>query len=318
LDYLRTKPRNQMKTWNELGISCELGLGTWAWGDKRVWGYGKGYSDSDLAHAFGASISAGVSFLDTAEMYGFGLSEELIGKFVHEQRATVSIATKFMPVPWRLRKRDLVNALRRSISRLGVNSVLLYQIHWPLHVRSLNTWMDALADAVKAGLTETVGVSNYSADQMRRAHERLASHGIPLISNQVEYSLLHRSPETNGLLNTCKELGVKLIAYSPLAMGVLTGKYSTNHPLSGYRGIRFNRCLQKIQNLTGLLSEIGQSHGGKSPSQVALNWAICKGAFPIPGAKNANQAMQNAGAQGWGLPDDELLAIERTADTIRR
>jgi aryl-alcohol dehydrogenase-like predicted oxidoreductase len=306
-----------MNTWNELGITCELGIGTWAWGDTRVWGYGKGYSDNDLAYAFRASLAAGINFFDTAEMYGFGMSERLISKFAHEQRASIFIATKFMPVPWRLRKGDLVNALRRSLARLGVGSVLLYQIHWPLHLRSLNTWMDGLSEAVDQGLTRAVGVSNYSADQTRRAHERLAGRGIALTSNQVEYSLLHRSPEKNGLLKTCSELGIKLIAYSPLAMGVLSGKYSVSNRLTGYRGVRFNRFLHRIQPLTDLLIEIGQSHSGKSPSQVALNWTICKGTFPIPGAKNAHQATQNAGAQGWRLTEDEIIAIERTADAVR-
>lgn len=307
-----------MKTWNELGFSCQLGLGTWAWGDKRIWGYGKSYSENDLNQAFASSISSGVDFLDTAEIYGYGLSEELIGKFMREQQVRPFIATKFMPIPWRLRRKDLIAALRRSLKRLGTDSVLLYQIHWPLHLRSLNTWMDAMAEAVQQGFIRAVGVSNYSVDQTKRAHERLARQGIALTSNQVEYSLLHRAPETTGLQNTCSELGIKLIAYSPLAMGVLTGKYSSDKMLTGYRGIRFNRYLSRIEQLTARLKEIGQEHGGKSPSQVALNWTICKGAFPIPGAKNANQAVENAGAQGWNLTENEMATIERAADVVLR
>lgn len=306
-----------MVTWNELGITCQMGICTWAWGDKRIWGYGTNYSDQDLGQAFASSISSGINFFDTAEMYGFGLSEKFIGRFMQEQHEAPFIATKFMPVPWRLRRKDLTNALLRSLTRLGVDSVLLYQIHWPLHVRSLNTWMDALTEAVERRLTHAVGVSNYSVNQMRRAHERLAKQGIPLISNQVEYSLVHRAPERNGLLKTCNELGIKLIAYSPLGMGVLTGKYTADKKLTGYRGIRFNRYLTHIERLTGLLREIGQGHGGKTPAQVALNWTICKGTFPIPGAKNARQAVDNAGAQGWKLTEDEMQAIERAAESVR-
>lgn len=306
-----------MKTWNDLGIAGELGVGTWAWGDKSVWGYGKNYSEDDLRQAFTTTISSGINLLDTAEMYGYGLSEKMIGKFMQEQKATPLIATKFMPVPWRLRRRDLINALQRSIKRLGVDSVLLYQIHWPLHVRSLNAWMDALSEAVERGLTQAVGVSNYSAAQMRRAHERLAKHGIPLISNQVEYSLIHRAPEKNDVLKACNELGIKLIAYSPIGMGVLTGKYTADKMLPGYRGIRFNRYLARVEQLTMLMKEIGQGHGAKTPSQVALNWTICKGTFPIPGAKNSGQAIENAGAQGWKLTQDEITAIERAADAVR-
>lgn len=301
-----------------MNLPCNLGVGTWAWGDRRVWGYGKDYGDPDLKGAFDSSISSGLNFFDTAEMYGFGKSEELIGRFIRENNASVVIATKFMPTPWRLRRRDLIAALKRSLARLGVDSILLYQIHWPLHIRSMNTWMDALAEAVEEGLTRAVGVSNYSIDQMKRAHERLASRGVPLISNQVEYSLLHRSPERNGLLSTCKDLGIKLIAYSPLAMGALTGKYSLARSLKGYRGIRYNGFLRTIDTLTALLREMGQSHGGKSPSQVALNWTICRGTFPIPGAKNPWQAMENAGAQGWNLTDEEMLILERAADSVRR
>jgi aryl-alcohol dehydrogenase-like predicted oxidoreductase len=305
-----------MKSWDDLNIPCQLGIGTWAWGDKRVWGYGKAYSDEDLREAFTSSVSSGITFFDTAEMYGFGKSEQLIGRFAREQQTSVRVATKFMPLPWRLQRRDLIKALEHSLNRLGLKSVDLYQIHWPLHLRSLNTWMDGLAEAVEKGLTRAVGVSNYSVDQMKRAHERLASRGIPLLSNQVEYSLLHRSPESNGLLKACNEFGVKLIAYSPLAMGVLTGKYTATHLLTSYRGIRFNRYLAGIEALTNLLTEIGQGHGGKSPSQVALNWTICKGTFPIPGAKNAHQAKGNAGAQGWSLSADEIVAIEQSADKV--
>jgi aryl-alcohol dehydrogenase-like predicted oxidoreductase len=307
-----------MKTWNDMNLPCQLGIGTWAWGDKQVWGYGKGYSDYDLKEAFELSVSSGITFFDTAELYGFGKSESLIGRFIREQKAAVIIATKFMPVPWRLRRHDLITALEHSLSRLGLKSVDLYQIHWPLHLRSWNTWMDGLAEAVEQGLTRAVGVSNYNVDQMKRAYDRLASHGIPLLSNQVEFSLLHRSPETNGLLKTCNELGIKLIAYSPLAMGVLTGKYTSAHKLTRYRGIRFNRFLPRIEELTNLMKEIGQGHGGKSPSQVALNWTICKGTFPIPGAKNANQAKENAGAQGWNLTNDEITTIEQAADRIQK
>ena len=305
-----------MRTWDDFNLTCELGTGTWAWGDRQVWGYGKDYADSDVRKAFDASIAAGINCFDTAEMYGFGRSEKLIGHFVAESKAPVVVLTKFMPLPWRIRRRDLLSALKRSLRRLGIGTVGLYQIHWPLPIRSVETWMDALADAVEQGLTQGVGVSNYSTNQMKRAFERLSRRKVPLLSNQVEYSLLHRSPETNGVKKACDELGVRLIAYSPLAMGVLTGKYSANHKLGGYRGFRFNRYLSRIQNLTGLLREIGRAHGGKSPSQVALNWTICKGTFPIPGAKNADQAKENAGAQGWRLTSGEIAALEREADGI--
>src|SRR5262249_6112696 len=137
---------------------------------------------------------------------------------------------KFMPLFWRLRKGQLSRALRGSLKRLKVSKLDLYQIHWPSLPLSVETWAEALADAVEAGLTRAVGVSNYDVDQMRRTHGVLAKRCIPLASNQVEYNLLDRSPERNGVFDACRELGVTLIAYSPLAMGMLTGKYTPENP----------------------------------------------------------------------------------------
>jgi aryl-alcohol dehydrogenase-like predicted oxidoreductase len=289
-----------------------LGVGTWAWGARLMWGYGRGgYTDADLQAAFDASLAAGINFFDTAEVYGDGRAERLLGRFVRASGQPVVIATKFMPYPWRLQRGLLMRSLRSSLDRLGVKSADLYQIHWPFPPLPIETWADALADAVEAGLTHAVGVSNYSLAQMQRAHQALARRGVVLASNQVEYSLLHRAPERNGLLATCRELGVTLIAYSPLAMGMLTGKYTPDNPPPGVRGRRYGRqLLARIQPLIALMREIGQAHGDKTPAQVALNWVICKGALPIPGAKNARQAEQNVGALGWHLADDEVAALD--------
>ncbi len=294
-----------------------LGLGTWQWGDTLFWGYGKGYAESEIRAAFDASLAGGITFFDTAEVYGRGRSEQFLGRFIGDRRDGLVIATKFMPLPWRLGKGQLVAALRGSLARLGLAQVDLYQVHWPFPPRPVEFWADALADAVQAGLTRAVGVSNYNADQIRRAHEVLARRGVPLASNQVEYSLLHRAPERNSLLDACRELGVTLIAYSPLAQGMLTGKYGPDNPPPGIRGRRFRReYLARIQPLIGLLREIGAAHGGKSPNQVALNWLICKGAVPIPGAKNARQAEENAGALGWRLTADEVAALDEVSAKV--
>jgi len=173
--------------------------------------------------------------------------------------------------------------------------------------------MHALADAVRLGLTRAVGVSNYSLSQMQEAQRVLADRGVPLASNQVEYSLICRAPERNGLLSRCQELGITLIAYSPLGMGLLTGKYTVDHPPPNARGWRFPReRLLQVQPLQGLLREIGQRYG-KTPAQVALNWVMCKGALPIPGAKNARQAQENAGAMGWQLTPDEVQALDQAS-----
>ncbi|MGQ9841695.1 MAG: aldo/keto reductase [Anaerolineae bacterium] len=292
-----------------------LGLGTWQWGDSMFWGYGKGYAESEIRAAFDASLAAGITFFDTAEVYGRGRSERFLGRFSAGRRNGLVIATKFMPLPWRLSKGQLLAALRKSLERLELAQVDLYQIHWPFPPRPIEFWADALADAVQAGLVRAVGVSNYSADQMRRAHAVLAKRGVPLASNQVEYSLLHREPERNGVLDACRELGVTLIAYSPLAQGLLTGKYTPENPPPGFRGRRYRgERLARIQPLIGRLREVGAAHGGKGPNQVALNWLICQGAIPIPGAKNARQAQENAGALGWRLTESEMAELAEISE----
>ena len=300
----------------ELLIS-PLGLGTWQWGDRIVWGYGQTHSDIDIRATFDVSLSAGINFFDTAEVYGNGRSEHFLGEHIREAKGPLVIATKFMPFPWRLWKRALQTALRHSLGRLDRKQLDLYQIHWPFPPRPVETWANALADAVEAGLTRSVGVSNYNASQMLRAHGALIKRGIPLASNQVEYHLLNRKVERNGLLKLCHELEISLISYSPLAKGLLTGKYTPDNPLSGMRGRMIGRGrLKEIQPLIQRMREIGQAHNGKTPAQVALNWLICKGTVPIPGAKNANQAQENAGALGWRLTKDEVAILDDVSSGI--
>ena len=210
-----------------------LGTGTWSWGDRMYWGYGRTHTASDLRPAFDASVEAGVNFFDTAEIYGGGRSEQFLGQFIRESGRQVVVSTKFMPQPWKFRRGALMRSLLASLDRLGLEKVDLYLIHWPYPPRSVETWADELANVVDAGLVRAVGVSNYSVAQMERAHAVLAGRGIPLAANQVQFSLAHRAPEQNGLLAACGDLGVTLVAYSPLAMGALTGKYSVENPLPG-------------------------------------------------------------------------------------
>lgn len=295
-----------------------LGIGTWQWGDKMMWGYGDGYAVADLRGAFQSALNAGVHFFDTAEVYGMGRSERFLGQFIRESglEQKVVVATKFFPFPWRLTRRQLLTALRQSLKRLGLPRVDLYQVHWPSPPVPVERWAEALAEAVEAGLTRAVGVSNYNAAQLRAAHAVLAQRGIPLASNQVHYSLLHREPERDGVLAACRELGVTLIAYSPLEKGVLTGKYTPEHPLSGLRGGMYNRRLTAVQPLIARLQEIGAAHGGKTPAQVALNWLICKGTVPIPGAKNTRHVESNLGALSWRLTPEEVVALDAASDQI--
>jgi aryl-alcohol dehydrogenase-like predicted oxidoreductase len=289
-----------------------LGFGTWAWGARFFWG---DYSIPDLQAAFDAGLAGGVTLFDSAEVYGMGRSETLLGSFLKTTDQKSIVATKFFPFPWRLTKGMMLQALRNSLERLGLQQVDLYQIHWPSPPMPIDVWVSALGDMINAGLARMGGVSNYNVKQTRRAHSLLAARGIPLVSNQVHYSLLHRDPEHSGLLALCQELNITLIAYSPLAQGVLTGKYTPSNPLPGVRGRRYNRdLLLRLQPLIGLMREIGQTYGGKTPAQVAINWVICKGALPIPGVRNVRQAREILGALGWKLTQDEVFALEQAAE----
>jgi aryl-alcohol dehydrogenase-like predicted oxidoreductase len=295
-----------------------MGVGVWSWGDRRFWGYGKDYTHDDIAQAYKACLDAGLNFFDTAEMYGSGESERILGKCVREDGRPVIIASKFAPLPNRLSARSLLKALDASLVRLNVQTIDLYQIHWPYTLIGVDALMDALADAVRAGKVRAVGVSNYGADLMRRAHSRLARYDIPLASNQVHYSLLYRKPEKNGVLDACRELNVALIAYSPLEQGLLTGKYRVvaGQSISVTGPRRFTRAFRtsqrrKVEPLLETMENIAKAHS-KTIGQVALNWLLSKDecVIPIPGAKNVRQASENAGAIGWRLTSEEFKQIE--------
>lgn len=294
-----------------------LGIGAWSWGDTLFWQYGKGYGVEEVREAFEAALAAGITFFDTAEVYGNGESERLLGQFARQTNTPIQIATKYGPLPWRVFRQSVADAVTESLKRLQVEKVTLYQVHWPFtFFMTQETLMNALADEVKNGRIEAVGVSNYSAEQMRTAHDILARRGVPLAVNQVRYSLLSRQIETQGILATARELGVTLLAYSPLAQGLLTGKYTSGTAPSGPRqwDLRFKPDgLQKIEPVLSVLREYGAKYE-KTPAQVALNWLICQeGVLPIPGAKNAAQAQQNAGALGWQLNSEEVTRLEQVS-----
>ena len=297
----------------------EYGIGTWSWGDRLYWGYGRGYSDADIRAAFDHCLEAGVRLFDTAEVYGQGRSETLLGQFLRESGAQAAVATKFMPYPWRLRRKALLRALQGSLNRLGMEQVDLDQIHWPLPPLTVETWMEAMVEAAQNGMIKAVGVSNYDRSQMQRAYDALVRNGVPLASNQVEYSLINRKIEKNGLLQHCLDLGVTCIAYSPIGMGLLTGKYTPENPPKGMRGGKYNtNFLTAIQPLVKLLARIGNERGGMSAAQVAINWTICKGALPIPGVKNTAQVDQNTGAAGWRLTEAEVAALDEMSDRVEK
>jgi aryl-alcohol dehydrogenase-like predicted oxidoreductase len=294
-----------------------LGIGTWQWGDNLFWTYGKDYDASSVEQAFKTALDSGVNFFDTAEIYGFGKSETLLGQFMQRTDQPVAIATKYFPLPWRFGKSAVADALTASLKRLQRDSIELYQVHQPFDFfMGQPTLMEALADEVKRGRIKAIGVSNYSADQMRQAHELLAKHGVPLAVNQMQYSLLARQIEQDGVMAAAKDLGITILAYSPLAQGLLTGKYTPENyqDPTGARKLdpRFSkRGVEKLAPVLMLLKQIGEKYD-RTPAQVSLNWLIAQGnVVPIPGAKNASQAQQNAGALGWSLTQEEIDRIDQ-------
>src|SRR3972149_4203719 len=217
-----------------------MGVGAMIWGQPRGiarWtpaqlAYGPSQGPAEEEGALEGSLATGVNLIDTAEMYSNGASERRVGELARGR--DVLIATKFPPSPF-ARDENYPKALEDSLARLGRSTIDLYQIHFSSRRLSIPRLMNLMAEAVEAGKVRAVGVSNYSAEEMRLAHTELAKRGIPLASNQVQYSLLHRKPEVDGVLDACRELGITLIAYSPLAMGALTGKYSARTRASGIR-----------------------------------------------------------------------------------
>jgi aryl-alcohol dehydrogenase-like predicted oxidoreductase len=296
-----------------------MGVGAMTWGDAKGLArlhpakiaYGGAHGFDEEKRALESSLAAGVNLFDTAAMYSGGAAERRLGELARGQN--VLIASKF-PGGFSFKAEEFPIELEASLARLGRSSIDLYQHHFPNNKISIPKLMDLLADAVEAGKVKAVGVSNYSADQMREAHAALAKRGIPLASNQVQYSLVHRKPETDGVLDACRELGITLIAYSPLGMGALTGKYSATRKASGLRRIlpNFNKkAMDAVQPVLELLRQIGERYS-KTSSQVALRWLIENPiVLPIPGAKNGKQALDNAGALTFSLTPEEVESLSQ-------
>ena len=257
-------------------------------------------------------MGAGVNFFDTAEIYTFGRSERLLGACLQRYHKPVVIASKFAPLPTRITRRQFMHALDASLSRLGVQTIDLYYIHFPYTLLSVEKLMDLMAQAVEAGKVRAVGVSNFNAKQMHRAATRLERYHIPLAANQVRYNLIHRQPEENGVLEACRELKVTLVAYRPLERRRLVPRTSpSSSPSStGWKG----QALSKEEALQETLQAIAQQQG-KSVSQIALNWLLRRDehVIPIPGTTSARHALEIADTLSWELSDDEYDAIDKAS-----
>ncbi|NMF85672.1 aldo/keto reductase [Nodosilinea sp. P-1105] len=298
----------------------QMGCGTWAWGNRLLWGYDP-TMDEDLQRVFDHCVSHGVTLFDSGDSYGTGRlngrSEVLLGQFANRYQGPnqerLCIATKLAAYPWRLTAGSVVKAGEASARRLG-RPVDLVQMHWS--TANYAPWqegpfLDGLMDLSAQGQVKGVGLSNFGPKRLKLAHQRFQERGIPITSLQVQYSLLSTYPVTQlELKQLCDQLGIRLIAYSPLALGLLTGKYTASGPYpKGLRGLLFRQLLPKIQPLLQTLKAVAEERG-KTPAQVALNWCMAKGTIPIPGAKTLAQAQQNTGALGWSLADGEVTELD--------
>ncbi len=303
-----------------------MGCGTWAWGNRLLWDYDESM-DKGLQEVFDYCVSNGVTLFDTGDSYGTGKlkgrSEILLGEFSQQYQGAnqvkICLATKLAPYPWRLTRGSMFKAGQASIARMG--RIDLVQMHWS--TANYLPWqelplLDGLADLYEQGLVKGVGLSNYGSKRLKIVHQKLQARGIPIKTLQVQYSLLSTYPVTElGVKETCDELGIKLIAYSPLALGILTGKYNETNLPTGIRGVSCKQILPGAKSLLNCLDAIAKSRY-KTMAQVAINWCICKGTIPIPGAKNLQQAQQNVGAMSWRLDSGEVAELDKEAAKVKK
>ncbi len=318
---------NQQRVLGASGLEISpLGLGTNRWGAKR------GQDVASIFQTFQTALDADLTFFDTAEVYTGGESERLLGECIGRDKRPVVVASKFAPLPNRLSPHALMDALDASLSRLNIETIDLYHVHWPYTLMRVDALMDMMALAVRIGKIRAVGVSNFSARQMRQAATRLARYDIPLASNEVHYSLLHRRPEADGVLEACRELNVALIAYRPLEGGYLNGQepagnaapasnQPTTAPASHARTSLLPVFMKKGPTrqeqktiLQATLNEIAQAHQ-KTTSQVALNWLLQRDEhiIPIPGSTSPAHIADNLSTLTWCLSQDEFEELDKAS-----
>lgn len=320
-----------------------LGCGTWSWGNRLLFDYDPS-QDEGIYEAYVEIRDAGVTIFDTADSYGTfdlnGRAEILLGEFerryLSEREAqgnlkslwdfdfmspiknsnVQQVATKLAPYPWRVTRGQVLNAAKASLQRLQQPKLAVAQLHWstqryqPFQENEL--W-EGIADVYDEGLCDAVGVSNYGPIQLCRVANRLQEREVPLAIAQIQYSLLTYK-DAKDMNSACDDLNCRLISYSPLCLGLLTGKYTLdNLPRQGNpRRQLFKELLPGAQPLLGSLRAVASEYG-KSQTQVAINWAMCKGTVPIPGARTIEQARENLGATGWSLRQDAVDELDAAA-----
>jgi aryl-alcohol dehydrogenase-like predicted oxidoreductase len=292
----------------------KIGLGTWQFGS-RDWGYGEPYATQVADAIVRRALELGVTLFDTAEIYGFGRSERILGLALGDSRESVFLATKILPVvpvPPVVEQRAVASA-----NRLGVSRLDLYQVHQPNPLFRDGTIMRGMRALQRIGLVGEVGVSNYSLERWRAAEAAL---GRRVLSNQVRYSLVSRSPERE-LIPFAEANDHIVIAYSPLGQGLLSGRYHRDsRPTNRVRiasPLFLPDNLERAADLIAALREVASAHSA-TPAQIALAWAIHSPAVvAIPGASSVEQMESNAAAAEIELTDDEYQALQAASDRFR-
>ena len=292
----------------------KIGLGTWQFG-AREWGYGDQYAGETAYAIVRRALELGVTLFDTAEIYGFGRSERILGRALGEDRGRVFLATKIfplLPVAPVVEQRAVASA-----NRLGARTLDLYQVHQPNPVVRDGTIMRGMRALQRVGLVGEVGVSNYSLQRWRAAEEALGSR---VLSNQVRYSLADRSPERE-LLPFAGSEGRVVLAYSPLAQGLLSGRYDAgNRPANRVRAgnpLFLPENLGRAGELIATLREVASAHS-VTAAQIALAWVIRHPAVAaIPGASSVEQLERNAEAADVDLTGEEYQALSAAADRFQ-
>ncbi len=290
-----------------------IGLGTWQFGSKD-WGYGSDYADVEAGRILQRALDLGVNVIDTAEVYGRGNSERIVGRALGDRRKEAFIATKVLPIAPTAGYVDKHG--RRSIARLGIGVIDLYQIHWPNPIVPIAQQMEGMRRLQQSGIVTDVGVSNFSLARWRAAEQAL---GSPVLSNQVQYSLVARKPDAE-LVPYAQASDRLVIAYSPLGMGMLSGRYTSAHPPTG--SARLNNplflpeSLDAAQPLIDAVRAVANAHDA-TPAQVALAWVISHdNVIAIPGASSVEQLEANVAAADLELTVDELAALTSASDAF--
>lgn len=305
-----------------------IGLGCWQFSkQKNMAGkFWPNMEDNIIKQMVKFSIEGGINWFDTAEVYGNGASEKALAESLRDigkKPGEIIVATKWWPM-FRTAS-NILKTIDQRTAALAPYPIDLYQVHQPWGFSNEKAEMEAMARLVQEQKIRYVGVSNFSAAKMRSASEALQKHGIQLVSNQVRYNLLDRKIESNGILKTAKELGISIIAYSPLAQGLVTGKFHDNPALLKNIGMRkysssFKPAgMEKSRPLIKITQELAIKYD-VTPSQIALNWLICfhgETVVAIPGATKESHAKENAGAMTFSLTPEDLSLLDKKSTLFK-